>query len=42
MQPELDLAGLELKTFGLAFAAAFVGAGAVLARRLGELGRPPD
>lgn len=42
MKPELHILGLSLKTFGLAFAAAFIVAGAVLARRLKELGKPPD
>ena len=42
MQPEIDLFGLSLKTFGLMFGLGFLAAGAVLARRLVELGRPPD
>ena len=42
MQPEIDLGPLELQTFGICFAAAFVVAAAVLARRFRELGRPPD
>jgi phosphatidylglycerol---prolipoprotein diacylglyceryl transferase len=42
MQPEIDLGPLTLQTFGLCFALAFIVAGAVLARRLEELGRPPD
>ena len=42
MQPEIDILGLPLKTFGLMFALAFLAAGAVLARRLEELGRPTD
>jgi phosphatidylglycerol---prolipoprotein diacylglyceryl transferase len=42
MQPEIQLGPLELKTFGLCFAAGFLAAGGVLARRLRELGRPPD
>ena len=42
MQPEIDLLGLPLKTFGMWFALAFVVSGAVVGRRLKELGRPPD
>ena len=42
MQPELDIFGLELKTFGLAFGASFLLCGLVLARRLKELGKPVD
>ena len=42
MQPELDIGPLTLQTFGLCFALAFIAAGAVLTRRLTELGRPPD
>ena len=42
MQPEIDLFGLEIKTFGLAFGIAFLLCGAVLARRLRELGKPVD
>jgi len=40
--PELDLGPVSLQTFGLCFALAFVAAGAVLSRRLGELGKPVD
>ena len=42
MQPELQIGPLELKTFGLCFAAGFIAAAAVLARHLKELGKPPD
>lgn len=42
MRPEIDLLGLSLKTFGLCFGLAFVVSGAIVARRLKELGRPPD
>jgi phosphatidylglycerol---prolipoprotein diacylglyceryl transferase len=42
MLPEIDLGPLELKTFGICFALGFLAAGAVLARRLRELGKPPD
>ncbi len=42
MQPEIDLFGLPVKTFGLLFALAFVASGALIARRLRELGKPVD
>jgi phosphatidylglycerol:prolipoprotein diacylglycerol transferase len=42
VRPEIHLAGLSLKTFGIAFALAFVAIGGLLARRLRELGRPAD
>lgn len=42
MQPEIDIFGLPLKTFGLMFALGFLAAGAVLTRRLREQGRPVD
>ena len=42
MQPSIDLFGLSLKTFGMCFGLAFVVSGAVVARRLKELGRPTD
>ena len=42
MRPEIDLLGLPLKTFGLCFALGFVAAGAIIQRRLRELGRPVD
>lgn len=42
MQPEIHILGLTLQTFGLCFALAFIAAGAVLSKRLGEWGRPPD
>lgn len=42
MQPEIDVLGLPLKTFGLMFALAFAAAGALVARRLREQGRPVD
>ena len=42
MQPEIELLGLSLKTFGMCFGLAFVVSGAVVGRRLVELGRPPD
>lgn len=42
MQPELELGPLTLQTFGICFALGFLAAGALIARRLRELGRPPD
>jgi len=42
VQPEIQIGPLELKTFGLCFAAGFIAAAAVLARHLKELGKPPD
>ncbi len=42
MQPEIDLFGLSLKTFGLLFALGFLASGAVISRRLKELGKPVD
>ncbi|MDP8968164.1 MAG: prolipoprotein diacylglyceryl transferase [Actinomycetota bacterium] len=42
MQPEIEFFGLPLKTFGLFFGLAFVVSGAIVARRLKELGKPVD
>ncbi len=42
MYPELDLGPLTLQLFGICFALGFFAAGALLARRLGELGKPVD
>jgi phosphatidylglycerol---prolipoprotein diacylglyceryl transferase len=42
MQPELDVLGLPIKTFGLMFGLAFIVSGLILARRLKELGKPVD
>ena len=42
MQPEIDLFGLSIKTFGLAFALSFILCGLVVTRRLRELGKPVD
>jgi phosphatidylglycerol---prolipoprotein diacylglyceryl transferase len=42
VQPEIQLGPVELKTFGLMFALAFLAAGALVARRFDEFGRPPD
>jgi phosphatidylglycerol---prolipoprotein diacylglyceryl transferase len=42
MQPELEIGPLTLQTFGIMFALGFVAAGALVARRLKELGKPVD
>ncbi len=42
MRPEIHLLGISLKSFGIVFACGFVAAGLILARRLRELGQPPD
>jgi len=42
MYPQIEIGPLTLQTFGLMFAFAFIAAGAVIWRRLDELGRPPD
>src|SRR5215216_758216 len=42
MQPEIHLGPLDLQTFGIAFAFAFLASGALFARRLQELDKPPD
>jgi phosphatidylglycerol---prolipoprotein diacylglyceryl transferase len=42
MQPEIDLFGLSIKTFGLFFALNFVAWGALVSRRLREIGKPVD
>lgn len=42
MQPEIVIFGFSLKTFGLFFGLSFVVSGAMVSRRLKELGRPPD
>jgi phosphatidylglycerol:prolipoprotein diacylglycerol transferase len=42
MKPEIHVLGISIKTFGVAFALAFIACGAVVARRLRELGKPPD
>jgi phosphatidylglycerol:prolipoprotein diacylglycerol transferase len=42
VQPEIDLVGIPLKTFGVMFALGFLAAGAVIARVLNEQGRPVD
>ena len=42
MQPEIHLGPITLQTFGIMFALAFIAAGALVARRLSELGKPTD
>lgn len=42
MQPTIELGPLTLQTFGLCFALGFVASGALIARRLREIDRPPD
>jgi phosphatidylglycerol:prolipoprotein diacylglycerol transferase len=42
MYPEIEIGPLTLQTFGLMFALAFIAAGALLWKRFGELGKPPD
>jgi phosphatidylglycerol:prolipoprotein diacylglycerol transferase len=42
VQPEIDLGPLTLQTFGLCFALAFLVGGALVWKRLGELGKPQD
>ena len=42
MQPSIDVFGVSIKTFGIMFAFAFLAAGAVVLRRLKELGKPAD
>jgi phosphatidylglycerol:prolipoprotein diacylglycerol transferase len=42
MKPEIELLGISIKTFGVVFAVGFLASGAVVARRLRELGRPVD
>ncbi len=42
MLPEISIGPLDLKTFGICFALAFVASGAIFGRRLRELGKPPD
>ncbi len=40
MEPEIELFGLTIYTFGLMFGLAFIVAGWIATRRLVELGRP--
>ncbi len=42
VQPQIHVLGLSLKSFGIVFACGFIAAGAILFRRLRELGKPPD
>jgi phosphatidylglycerol:prolipoprotein diacylglycerol transferase len=42
MKPEVHLLGISIKTFGVMFALGFLACGAVVARRLRELGKPVD
>ena len=42
MQPEIHLGPLTLQTFGIMFALGFIAAGALVAKRLRELGKPVD
>jgi phosphatidylglycerol:prolipoprotein diacylglycerol transferase len=42
VQPEIHLLGLDLKTFGMLFALGFIAAGALIGRRLLELGKQVD
>jgi phosphatidylglycerol:prolipoprotein diacylglycerol transferase len=42
MYPEIDIGPLTIQTFGLMFALAFVAAGALIGKRLKEIGKPVD
>lgn len=42
MQPEVEIIGISIKTFGVVFALGFLACGALLWRRLRELGKPAD
>src|SRR5437764_12238398 len=42
VRPEIHVLGISLKSFGIVFAAAFLSAGAIVERRMRELGRPPE
>jgi phosphatidylglycerol---prolipoprotein diacylglyceryl transferase len=42
MKPEIEIIGISIKTFGVVFALGFLACGAVVARRLRELGKPVD
>jgi len=42
VQPEINIGPLELKTFGICFAFAFLASGILINRRLAELGLPAD
>ena len=42
MQPQLHIGPVTIQTFGICFGVGFISAGAVVARRLREIGRPVD
>ncbi len=42
MKPEIEIAGISIKTFGVMFALGFLACGAVVARRLREMDKPVD
>ena len=42
MQPEIHIGPLDLKTFGICFALAFLASGLIVGRRFRELGKPAD
>ena len=42
MKPEIQILGISIKTFGVAFALGFLACGLLDARRLRELGKPVD
>jgi phosphatidylglycerol:prolipoprotein diacylglycerol transferase len=42
MKPEVEIIGISIKTFGVVFALGFLVCGALVARRLRELGKPVD
>ena len=42
MYPEISIGPVTLQTFGLMFGLGFIAAGVVIARRFGEVGKPPD
>jgi phosphatidylglycerol:prolipoprotein diacylglycerol transferase len=42
MYPEIAIGPLTLQSFGLMFALAFLAAGALIGKRLGEIGKPVD
>jgi phosphatidylglycerol:prolipoprotein diacylglycerol transferase len=42
VRPEIHVLGFSLKSFGIVFACGFLAAGAILVRRLKELGQPAD
>src|SRR4051794_31137800 len=42
MQPEINVLGISIKTFGVCFALAFIAAGATVQRRLVEIGKSAE